>query len=115
MDDRLEKALEHANYKATIAEARKNLRLKYRNDLLYSHNGGIFTASPGLISFLDSLHRNGQKDVVLIDDKENPVMIDNVLEFTKAVADVYFAASNAYQHEFSKLRKARNIKTVVGK
>lgn len=115
MDDRLEKALEHANYKATVSEARMNLRLKYRNDLLHSHNGGIFTASPELISFLDSLHRNGQKDVVLIDDKENPVMIESILDFAKAIADVYFAASNAYHHEFAKLRKARNVKTVVGK
>lgn len=114
MDDRLDKALEHANYKSTVFQARKNLKLKYRNDLLHSHNGGVFTVSPELISFIDTLVRNKQTDVVLVDNKENPVMIQDLLAFAIAVSDTYFAASNAYHHAFEKLKKARSVKAVVG-
>ena len=47
-DDRLIKALAHANYKTTIVQQRENLKLRYANALLHAHNGGIFTVTPAL-------------------------------------------------------------------
>ena len=113
MDDRLEKALEHANYKSTIEIQRKNLELRYQNALLYSVDGGTFSANMELINFVDFLIRNGQEDAVIIDAKNKPIMVNDLVEFLAELSSVYFEASNQYFMEFEKLRKARSVKLAL--
>lgn len=114
MDDRLEKALEHGAYRITLGMARKALALKFRNALLYSVNGGIFTVSDTLITFVSTLIQRGHEDAVLIDDKDNPILIEGLAEFLDEITQVYFLAVNDYHAEYEKLRKARTVKTVTG-
>ena len=71
-DDRLTKALAHANYKTTIVQQRENLKLRYTNALLHAQNGGIFTVNPNLLAMVDLLVRTKQTEAVLIDDKAIP-------------------------------------------
>jgi hypothetical protein len=54
LDERLAEALKSANYRITLATQKENAKLKYQNDLIYSTNGGLFVASPELISFVTS-------------------------------------------------------------
>lgn len=114
MDERLQRALEHANYNATLSTTRKNLELRYRNSLLHSQNGGTFTVSPALITFVSSLVARDHDDVVLIDDKNRPIMIRGLKDFLAKIETVYFEASNAYFADYENLRKARSVKALTG-
>lgn len=114
MDDRLAKALEHARYKSSLAHARKNLLLKYQNALLHSCNGGVFTVTQTLLLYVKAMVEAGQQDIVLIDDKQNPIQIGIPSAFLENIQAVYHAANNQYFFEFEKLKKARSVKAVVG-
>lgn len=114
MDDRLQKALDHANYKATIVQQKENIKVRLTNSLLFATNGGTFTISPELVSFVDVLIRRGFTDAVLLDDKGNPIQINNLEEFLDDVMSLYVEATNEYYADYEKVRKARNVKTAVG-
>jgi hypothetical protein len=114
MDTRLEQALEYANYKVTVFQQKENLKLRLDNMLTYAHNGGIFKISDTLISFVDSLLRRDVVEVVLIDQRGNPVKVVDLKAFQETIFSLYFEATNEYQTEFDKLRKARSVKQVTG-
>src|SRR5690242_16000300 len=95
-DDRLMKALEHANYKATIVQQRENLKLRYANALLHAHNGGLFTVTPALLALVDLAVRHGQSEMVLIDDKTLPIKIADPAAFLDDILSVYAEANNEY-------------------
>ena len=115
MDDRLEKALEHANYKISLNRARKNLLLKFRSDLIFAQNGGTFSITAEFLSFVDLLARTNNTEAVLIDDKENPIEIEDMVEFRDKALSLYHEASNTYLLGYSALKKARTVKSIAGK
>jgi hypothetical protein len=112
-DDRLTKALAHANYMATIVQQRENLKLRYANSLLYAHNGGIFTVTPALLALVDLLVRQETVDTVLIDDKGLPIRIIDLADFLDAITSVYAEASNEYLLAWEELRKARSVEAAI--
>jgi len=112
-DDRLTKALAHANYKATIVQQRENLKIRYANALLHAHNGGIFTVSPALMAMVDLLIRQNQTDAVLIDDKQMPVKVNDLVAFLEAITSVYGEASNEYHVSWEELRRARSVGAAI--
>ena len=112
-DDRLIKALAHANYKATIVQQRENLKLRYANALLHAHNGGIFTVSPALLSIVDMLVRQEAPDAVLIDDKNIPIKIVDLRGFLDDIVSVYAEASNEYLVAWAALREARSVAQAI--
>ena len=76
MSERLTKALEFANYRLTLNNQIVALRSKVQTKLIHSINGGTFTISRELITFVDSLIRQDYtEEVVLIDNFQNPIMI----------------------------------------
>ena len=67
MSERLTKALEFANYRLTLNNQLVSLRSKLQTKLFYSINGGTFTISRELITFVDSLIRQEYtEDVYLL-------------------------------------------------
>jgi hypothetical protein len=112
-DSRLIAALEHANYKMTLVQQQKNLRLKFTNDSLYAHNGGIFTVSPALMSMVDLLIRQNQTDTILLDDKNIPIKIKDLKDFQDDIMSVYGEATNDYHIAWEALRKARTVEAVI--
>lgn len=112
-DERLLKALEHANYKSTIAQQQKNLKLKFANDLLYAQNGGIFTVSPALLAMVDLLIRQKQSDAILLDDKNVPIRIANLELFLEEILSVYGEATNDYHISWESLKKARSVEAAT--
>lgn len=113
MDNRLEKALEFSNFKAAVFQQKQNLKLRLDNLLTYAHNGGIFKITQELISFIDVLVRREIEEVVLIDERGNPILIKDLLSFRDAIIGLYFEATNEYHFEHEKLRKARSVKQVT--
>ncbi len=113
MDSRLEKALQFSNYRTTLYAQLENLKLKTQNDLMYSHNGGTFKITRGLISFCYALMGDDQSDTILLDVHDLPILISDLKTFTDDIYSKYFEAMNEYYVEYEKLRKARKVSAIV--
>lgn len=113
MDDRLQKALEHSNYQFTLNQQKENIRSRFANALLYAQNGGLFTVSPALIAFVETLSRLGHTDAVITDNKGNPIRIDVLADFLEDIVSTYVEATNEYYTEYEVIRKARSVKGAI--
>jgi|14BtaG_2_1085337.scaffolds.fasta_scaffold64219_2 hypothetical protein len=110
MSERLTKALEFANYRLTLNNQLVSLRSKLQTKLIYSINGGTFTITRELITFVDSLIRQkNTTDIVLIDNFQNPIMIEDLEDFLENITSKYFEVTNDYHTEYVKLRQARKV------
>ena len=114
MDERLVKAQEFANYRVTLQQKQEVLKLKMQNALRFSSNGGTFHIDRELIAFAKTLLDEGLTETVLLDINENPILITNLKSFYETVYSKYFEATNEYVREYTKLRKARRVSTIVG-
>lgn len=114
LDERLANALKSANYRISLATQKENARLKYQNDLIYSTNGGLFVASPDLISFVSCLRSQEKDSAVLIDSKDNPIEVPDLAAFLEEITSRYYEATNEYLTEFRALQKSRTPKALIG-
>lgn len=114
MDERLEKALEFANYMKTLSNQRRGLQEQFKESLIYFYNGCQFTIDIELINYTNMLvNKNITTDVIFIDDNEVPISIENLLEFLDGIQDQYFQALNKYHAEYAKLKSSRTIGKLV--
>jgi hypothetical protein len=113
MEERLAKALEFANYRVTLNNQLKKVKVRAEGMLIFSKNGGNFTINRELICFLDYLTRSDLKEATLLDDNNNPIHIDDIQAFLKDITTRYFEVTNDYLKEYQTIRKARNVKTIL--
>jgi len=113
MDNRLTQALEFSNYRLTLNSQLQKLKLRTENLLIFAKNGGMFNVDQTLICFLSYLKSNGQESANLLDNKNNPIHIENVDEFLSDITTRYFEVTNDYLREYQKIKKARNVKSIV--
>lgn len=109
MDDRIKKAIEFANYRTSLFNLKENLKLKVETMLTYAVNGGVFKAAPELITFIKLIIDTNNQNVVVIDINGNPIEITDIPVFYEELLDRYFQATNFYNIEYTKLKKARSI------
>ena len=112
MSEKLSKALEFANYRATLHNQRTILKARVESLLSYSLDGGTFTIDPGLISFVKTLGDSGLETTVLLDIYKNPIQV-NVNDFLSEILSRYTEATNDYHAEYAKLSKARSVKSIL--
>ena len=113
MEERLEKALEFANYRQTLNNQIQKLKIRSEGMLTIAKNGGNFTINRDFINFLDYTVRNQIKAVVLLDNNSLPILIDDTESFLKEVTQRYTEVTNDYYKEYQLLRKARNVKSIL--
>ena len=113
MEERLEKALEFANYRLTLNNQLKKVKVRAEGMLIFAKNGGSFTINRELICFLDYLTKSDLKDATLLDDNNNPVHIDDIPGFLKEITTRYFEVTNDYLKEYQNIRKSRNVKSIL--
>lgn len=113
MDERLEKAIQTANYMATLNTQKKLAYEEFTQNLIHYHSGSSFTATRELINFVKTLMDIGYNDFVLLDDNNNPVEITNPKEFLDALLGVYIQATNGYVGVYNSLKKKRRVEDLV--
>ena len=91
------------------------LREKIQTDLHFTHNGGLFKATPELISFVyawrgaDELWPwGGGVDIFLEDTYGNPISV-NRSEFYKIACEHYQTVMNTWHQQHADLKKIRKI------
>tara|TARA_B100000035_G_C21036812_1_gene571500 strand:+ start:1361 stop:1708 length:348 start_codon:yes stop_codon:yes gene_type:complete len=113
MDERLQKALEFSNYTATINNQKRNIKNRFEQLQLVHFGGGVFIANHETISFIKTMIEMDHTTGVLIDSKENPINVKSFRELLERLMDAYFSATTEYEAEYAKIRKARNIKSLM--
>ena len=114
MDDRLQTALDFSKYRQTLGIQRKLLKEKLQARLTYGASGGIFHIDRSLISFVQLCIDQGRvSNIPLIDSNENPVLIDDLVEFRDEIFDRYFSASFQYMNEYDAIKKSRTVEKLV--
>jgi len=113
MDDRLEKALEFANYRMTVDVQKKNLAARVETLQTVHITGGSFKADSATIAFVKTMLDLGNETLILTDLKGNPVEIQDTQEFLDSLTSAYNNAMSEHLVESQKIKKARNIKTIM--
>lgn len=113
MEERLEKALEFANYRQTLNNQLQNTRIRAEGLLTLAKSGGTFKVGQELICFLDYLIRTDLETAVVLDANNVPIQIDNLPAFLKEVTARYHDVTNSYSKEYQEIRKARNVKSIL--
>lgn len=114
MDERLEKALNFSNYMVTLNNQKRVLKERFREQTVYYYQGGQFTVSKELMTFVSMLIEQGNDtDIVLVDDNETPIMVSDLTDFQSNILNTYFTAANEYHAEYEKLRKNRSVEKLV--
>ena len=75
MDERLEKALEFANYRITLSNQKSTLKQRALVLQTVHYNSGVFHADPVTISFVKTLIDKGKTFSIILDTKENLSLI----------------------------------------
>ena len=112
MAAKLQTALEFSNYRQTINNQKEVLKAKTESLLSYSINGGTFTIDRELITFVKILIDDKHTDAVLLDIYNHPIAID-LQNFYAEIMSRYFEVTNDYYVEYEKIRKARNVSSVL--
>lgn len=114
MDERLKNALEFSNYRQTLAVQRKSLNEKMQAKLTYGYNGGIFQIDRSLLTFVWTLCSESRTtDVILLDQNDNPILIDDLEKFKTEIFDRYFSVTLEYHKEYDKIKKSRSVEKLV--
>lgn len=114
MDERLKNALDFSNYRMTLAVQRKSLKENMESKLSYGYNGGIFHIDMALISFVQMLiDKEKIADVPILDQNQNPILIDDVNKFRDEIFDRYFSVTYEYLNKYEALKKSRSVEKLV--
>jgi hypothetical protein len=116
MDDRLEKALEFANYRITNETQRRNMEARIDSMLTLHHNQGIFKADPTTIAFVGALSSNTSDDYHIIVDVQNrPIEVTNIKVLLDELLSTYASTMNEMLTQHNKLKKSRNVKKLISR
>ena len=109
MDSRLDKALEFSNYMTTLNNQKRLLWENYQQNLVYYFNGGKFSITTDLISFLEAVKYDSY---VLIDDNNLPVKVDT-RKFLLDIRIKHQKATTEYYEEYSKIKSKRKVEDLI--
>lgn len=114
MQEEFKKALDFSNYRQTFSIQRKTLKEKIDAKLTYGINGGIFKIDRSLLNFVEMLiYKDRSENVVILDVNENPILIENLVDFREEIFDRYFTATLEYYEEYQNLKKSRSVETLL--
>lgn len=113
MDERLQNALEFSNYSVTIANQKKNIKNRVSQIQVVIFNGGSFIADQQTISFVKALVDLDKKEAIILDTNDNPIRIGKLSDFLEELVSAYTSAMNEYDIKMAKLKKTRNLKSML--
>ena len=113
MDERLEKALNFANYMQTVNTQKKNIYKRYETLLLLTYEDGLFTANQSLIGYVQALLSSENDYDLVMDNNQKAIVIHDLKNFLDSLLSANYMALNYLNLEYKKLDESRNIKKVL--
>ena len=113
MDDRLEKALEFANYRITLGNQKRTLEQRTQVLQTVHYAKGVFVANMTTIAFVKAFVDLDKDNAIILDTKKNPILIEDLKDFLEQLLNAYSEATNVYKVQADKIKRARNIKSLM--
>lgn len=113
MDKRLQEALDFSNYRLTLSNQKNNLKQRAEVQKLVNHNNGIFTATVEQMGYIGYLVSSGAEQQVFLDNNETPILVKDLPVFLEKLNSAYTMAMNEFFVENEKLKRQRNVKSLV--
>jgi hypothetical protein len=107
MDQRLKKALEHADYVTTFKNQKRMLQATYNKECTVYYCGGQFTASREYITSVSTI-----KCDIFVDNNQTPIEILDKKDFYNTLTEAYTNATEKYYSEYQNL--VQSERTVQG-
>jgi len=112
MDERLEKALQTANFMATLNLARKTAFEEFKQGLIFYQNGCSFTADLETINKIHLLSLNSETAIV-IDNNNIPMEVTDLKDFLNRCLTLYKKESEKYLDKYNNIKKQRSISNIM--
>jgi len=112
-DLRLEKALEFANYRSTLAIQKQQLKDRCEARLNFAYNGGLFKIDQSLIALIGNFVHEQKTDIILLDSNQTPVAIENLSDFYNKITSLWFESVNEYHKQYQELANKRKVHKLV--
>ena len=116
MDKRLEAALEHGKKRRTFNQNLTILKEQVQNHLIYSYNGGNFSITIGLLSFLQINIMQNNNELILLDDRYLPIKFktqEEILEFYNTIQQRYDEVMENYFDVYEDICSSNNIEDII--
>jgi hypothetical protein len=114
MDQRLQNALDFSNFRHTQYLEKQRLKEKLQTDLTLAYNGGRFFLDKNFLAFINTLiPEDGTNSMPILDDKLDPILIKDIVEFRQLCWDRYFRTINQYYLDIESLKKKRSVGAIV--
>jgi len=114
MNEQFQQALDFANYRQTLASKKRLLKEKAEANLTFGYNGGLFKINQTLLNFVHTLlSMDRTHNVVLLDNNDNPILIEDVEAFKDEIFDRYFTTSFQYYEEYKEFSKKRSVEKLL--
>lgn len=108
-DTLLRRSLELGRTRLSITNQLTVARQKLDVALLHSIEGGTFRLDYPFISFVGLLVSLQKNSAVLLDSRNNPIMVENLPKFLEDILAIYAQATNTYHIETLRIRNARSV------
>lgn len=109
MDQRLQQAIDFANYAKTLANQKKLALQNFKDNCIFYFNAGKFILSQEFISFVSLIK---DEDIVL-DANNIPVTIEDSDNFRQLVTEAYQKALFEYNEQYHSLTKQKNVQGLI--
>lgn len=113
MDERLEKALEFANYRMTLGNQKRNVKTRMQILQTVHYKSGTFNADAPTIAFINALLQNNKKSAIIVDNNDNPIEIEDLSDFQDTLIGAYTESTNEYKTQVDKINRARSVKKLM--
>ncbi len=100
-----DQAREQVSLAIQQARLKEQLLQRVKQQLLLTYAGGTFQVDTQLLAFLH-LYKDRQQ-VVIPDAYTNPILIENIAEFTHQCTARYEEAMNEWHAEYSRVKKLK--------
>lgn len=101
-----EKLQKLAESKFDIKAAKAALLERVESQLIITHGGGLFKATPSLIAYVTGLSQLTTGRTIILDEYNNPIKIE-ITVFLVLLLTANQYALNSYRIEYNKLKKVR--------
>ena len=113
MNEEFESAINQINYRAIFENQKEKLKEILQGQMIYSSNGGQFILNALLFAEINLYLTEGKARNLILDMNLNPVRIEDLQDFYNGARSQYTEAINKYASELAKIKKSRQIATVV--
>ena len=112
MTNDINQLIRAANRKSVIENQRALYESRFKLLSRYSFNGGTFQVTPELIMYVEHLLKEVTTDVI-IDDRNRPILVENLSEFLFNIKACYREAVNEFYHSYKRLTEAKNTEEIL--